>query len=114
MGLRGNTHGDNWAHVCGAFLGGTILIDTPLCWWCGKDIHRAVPLTDPMRAAYTLGGQEAVRVILRTIPDIAAEVPVEMTVTVSINGIPVMTDVTISSNHFIIIASPGPTPGAGR
>lgn len=50
--------------------------------------------------------------ILRQYPILAPHVPTECTVTVSINGIPVMTDASISPNHFVIVSSPAPNPGA--
>lgn len=104
MPLRYSAQGDTWAHACGAFLGGTDLEKTPCCWWCGKDIVRAVPVTDAMLAAKALGGQEAVRVILRTIPDIAAEVPADIgPVTIMINGVPVVTDASLAIERVWIV-----------
>lgn len=83
MPLKGEANIYTWAHACGAFLGGTDLESTAMCWWCGHDIMRAVPLTDELRAARALGGQEAVRVVLRTMPDIAPYVPILINVVMS-------------------------------
>lgn len=106
MPLKGEANIDTWAHACGASLGGTDLENTAFCWWCGADIHRAVPLTDPMRAAKVLGGQEAVRDILRTMADIADHVPVECSMTVTINGIEVVADVAVPPDRIVIITQP--------
>lgn len=106
MPLKGEANIDTWAHACGTFLGGTNLENAGACWWCGTDIHRAVPLTDLMRAARVLGGQEAVRVILRTMADIADHVPIEHDLIVTINGVEIIANIAVPPDRIVIITQP--------
>lgn len=68
----------SWVHCCGAICNEDA--DLPIgptqrCPICSKNITIAVTLTPELNAANMIGGLNAVRAILQTIPEIACHVP---------------------------------------